>query len=185
MVNISTVNELSELFAANAHEQWRRGFDEEYARSGVKSKERIKSNSDGSQGDIHVDFKSLHDDWKKENLCAGSAALMAILNNSSLMLGDADAMERAAEEVHLAWMDRNAKSTYNAHQHVSYEELNEIEREKDREQIKQMIFVLKNVKNISTPEDVRLFLKLKSNQKVELLVDDGEKIYKSKKSKYK
>lgn len=158
MANLNTVNEVSELFAANAHEQWRKIFDEDYAKKSLKSKRRIKENSSGVREDIHVEFKNLHEDWKKENFCAGVSALMAILNNSDLMRGDVLAMERAAEDVHLAWMNRNKKSEFNATEHVSYKELSEEQKQKDREQIKQMICVLKDFKNILTAEDLRSFL---------------------------
>jgi len=43
--------------------------------------------------------------------------------------------DRAASDVHDAWMTRNPKEDYNAHQHVPYENLSPEEQEKDKEHI--------------------------------------------------
>jgi hypothetical protein len=131
---LSIINESSdkshiEKFAANAHEEWRKGFDSEYAKSGKVSKPRIKKNSDGTEGDINVDFNKLHPDWKKENLAAGEAALEAIKKYP-------ENTEKAAEHIHNKWMERNPKEDYNAAQHVPYSELPEDEKEKDRVHVK-------------------------------------------------
>jgi hypothetical protein len=45
-------------------------------------------------------------------------------------------MERAASDIHAAWMSRNPKQDWNASQHVPYEELPEHEKEKDREHVR-------------------------------------------------
>jgi len=117
-------------FASIQHENWRKGFDPEGS-----GKERIKKNSDGTQGNINVPFNKLHPDWQKENLAAGKAAYAAVRAHSD--------MERAAEHVHNEWMKRNPKADYNAAQHVPYSQLPESEKEKDREHIRTMRKLLK------------------------------------------
>ena len=112
-------------FAAKAHDAWRKNFDP----SGTK--ERIKKNSDGSEGNINVPFHKLHPDWKKENLAAGHAALAAVKKHPR-------DVEKASEHVHNEWMKRNPKADHNAAQHVAYHELPEAEKEKDRVHVRTM-----------------------------------------------
>ena len=64
---------ISDSFASLAHEQWRKGL----AASGHVGP-RMKKAGDGSHVDINVPWTSLHPDWKKENLAAGSAAYEAV-----------------------------------------------------------------------------------------------------------
>jgi len=117
-------------FAEKQHNVWRSGFDPEGT-----GKERIKKNSDGSEGNINVPFEKLHPDWQKENLSAGKAALRAVRKHPN-------DMESAADHVHREWMKRNPKADYNAAQHVPYSELPEVEKQKDRDHVKTMIDLL-------------------------------------------
>ena len=113
-------------FATKAHDEWRRNFDP------TGTKERVKKNSDGTEGNINVPFNKLHPDWQRENLAAGEAAAQAVKqfpNN----------MEQAAEFVHDEWMKRNPKADYNAAQHVPYNSLPEDEKEKDRVHVRTMM----------------------------------------------
>jgi hypothetical protein len=112
-------------FAAKAHDAWRKNFDP----SGTK--ERIKKNSDGTEGNINVPFNKLHPDWKKENIAAGHAALAAVKKHPKNI-------EKAAEHVHNEWMKRNPKGEHNASQHVPYNQLSEPEKEKDRVHVRRM-----------------------------------------------
>lgn len=116
-------------FASWAHEEWRKGWEKQ------QGGPRIKKNSDGTEGDINVPFDELHPDWQKENLAAGEAALQAVQEFPD----DEDA---AADIVHQQWMRRNPKQDWNAAQHVSYEELPEPEKEKDRVHIRVMKQIL-------------------------------------------
>lgn len=118
-------------FASMAHEEWRKNFDP------TGSKERIKKNSDGSEGNINVPFEKLHPDWQKENLAAGRAAEDAVKKFP-------DDIEQAAEYIHIEWMKRNPKADYNAAQHVAYDQLPEDEKEKDRVHVRTMIKLMGN-----------------------------------------
>lgn len=150
-------SQLINQFASAAHEAWRKGFDPVYAETGVPSKQRVKKNSDGTEADINVSFDQLHPDWKKENLEAGKAALVATSyelhtnarknpNNSNVSYIDI-----AAEHIHNEWMKRNPKAEWNAAQHVPYADLPESEKEKDRVQAREMTGLVETMKK-SLPE---------------------------------
>lgn len=113
-------------FASIQHDNWRKSFDPENT-----GKERVKKNSDGTEGNINVPFNKLHPDWKRENLSAGKAALIAVRKHKQ-------DTEKAAEHVHNEWMKRNPKGDWNAAQHVPYKDLPEDEKEKDREHVRTM-----------------------------------------------
>jgi hypothetical protein len=129
-INIVLAENAVTQFASSAHEEWRRNFDP------TGTKERIKKNSDGSEGDINVPFDKLHPDWQRENLSAGKAAAEAVTKFP-------DNIEKAAEYIHIEWMKRNPKADYNAAQHVSYDELPEDEKEKDRVHVRTMINLMR------------------------------------------
>jgi len=130
-------------FASDAHEQWRKGFDPENT-----GKERIKKNSDGTEGNINVPFSKLHPDWQKENLAAGYAAKKAI----ELYPND---IEMASEHVHNEWMKRNPKADYNAAQHVPYADLPENEKQKDRDHVLKMKSLVSSNDNIQEASNVQ------------------------------
>jgi len=118
-------------FASNAHEAWRKEYQEKNGNT-----PRIKKNSDGSEGDINVPFHKLHPDWQKENLAAGKAALEAVKKHP-------DDREAASEHIHNEWMKRNPKGDWNASQHVPYKELSDEEKDKDRAHYDQMKNIIK------------------------------------------
>ena len=129
-INIVLSENAITQFASAAHDEWRRNFDP------TGTKERVKKNSDGSEGNINVPFEKLHPDWQRENLAAGRAAAEAVSKFP-------DDMEKAAEYIHIQWMKRNPKADYNAAQHVPYDELPEDEKEKDRVHVRTMINLMK------------------------------------------
>ena len=129
-INIVLAENAVTQFASAAHDEWRRNFDP------TGTKERVKKNSDGSEGNINVPFEKLHPDWQRENLAAGRAAAEAVIKFP-------DDMEKAAEYIHIQWMKRNPKADYNAAQHVPYDELPENEKEKDRVHVRTMINLMR------------------------------------------
>lgn len=116
---VSESQDLVNRFGSWAHEEWRKGWEKQ------QGGPRIKKNSDGTEGDINVPFDKLHPDWKKENLAAGQAALEAINKFP-------EDEEAGSDYIHQKWMERNPKQDWNASQHVSYDQLSEPEKEKDR-----------------------------------------------------
>ena len=129
-INIVLTESAITQFASSAHDEWRRNFDP------TGTKERIKKNSDGSEGNINVPFDKLHPDWQRENLAAGKAAAEAV----SKFPND---IEKASEHIHIEWMKRNPKTDYNAAQHVPYDELPEDEKEKDRVHVRTMMKLMR------------------------------------------
>ena len=129
-INIVLTENAIEQFASSAHDEWRRNFDP------TGTKQRVKKNSDGSEGDINVPFDKLHPDWQRENLAAGKAAAEAVIEFPN-------DIEKAAEHIHIEWMKRNPKADYNASQHVSYDELPEDEKEKDRVHVRTMMKLMR------------------------------------------
>lgn len=125
-INIVLAENAITQFASMAHDEWRRNFDP------TGTKERIKKNSDGSEGNINVPFDKLHSDWQRENLAAGKAAAEAVTKFPN-------DIERAAEHIHVEWMKRNPKGDWNAAQHVPYDQLPEDEKEKDRVHVRTMM----------------------------------------------
>ena len=129
-INVVLTENAVTQFAARAHNEWRRNFDP------TGTKERIKKNSDGTEGNINVPFDKLHPDWQKENLAAGQAAADAIDKFP-------DDIEKAAEYIHVEWMKRNPKADYNAAQPVPYDQLPEEEKEKDRVHVRTMMRLMR------------------------------------------
>ena len=129
-INIVLTENAISQFASLAHDEWRRNFDP------TGTKERIKKNSDGSEGNINVPFDKLHPDWQRENLAAGKAAAEAVIEFPN-------DIEKAAEYIHIEWMKRNPKADYNAAQHVAYDQLPEDEKEKDRVHVRTMMKLMK------------------------------------------
>jgi hypothetical protein len=129
-INIVLTENAISQFASSAHDEWRRNFDP------TGTKERVKKNSDGSEGNINVPFDKLHPDWQRENLAAGKAAAEAVIEFPN-------DIEKAAEYIHIEWMKRNPKADYNAAQHVPYDELPEDEKEKDRVHVRTMMKLMR------------------------------------------
>lgn len=125
-INIVLAENAVTQFASAAHDEWRRNFDP------TGTKERVKKNSDGSEGNINVPFEKLHPDWQRENLSAGQAAYEAVTKFPN-------DIEKAAEYIHIEWMKRNPKGDWNAAQHVPYDQLPEDEKEKDRVHVRTMM----------------------------------------------
>ena len=143
-------------FASKAHDEWRKGFDPEGT-----GKERVKKNSDGTEGNINVPFNKLHPDWQRENLAAGHAAKEAVEKHGN-------DMEAAAEHIHNEWMKRNPKGDWNAAQHVPYKDLPEDEKEKDRVHVRTMQGLLRSPQNEQTALEKYLARKAMMSEQAEV-----------------
>jgi hypothetical protein len=117
-------------FATLAHEEWRRSLP-----PNEQNFPRIRSKNGGPEADINVSFAKLHPTAQQENLAAGQAALEAVKRFSN-------DEEKASEYIHIQWMRRNPKDDSNAAQHVAYDALPEIEKEKDRVHVRTMKRIL-------------------------------------------
>ena len=117
-------------FASAAHEKWRRSLP-----PNEQNVPRIRRKNGGPKADINVPFDQLHPTAQQENLAAGIAAEQAVKKFPN-------DIEKAAEYIHIEWMKRNPKDDYNAAQHKPYDQLPEIEKEKDRVHVRTMMKLL-------------------------------------------
>ena len=117
-------------FASDAHEEWRRSLP-----PNEQNVPRMRSKNGGPKADINVPFDQLHPTAQQENLAAGIAAEQAVKKFPN-------DIEKAAEYIHIEWMKRNPKDDYTAAQHKPYDELPEIEKEKDRVHVRTMMNLL-------------------------------------------
>ena len=113
-------------FASQAHEDWRKTLP-----PSERNKPRLRSKNGGPEADINVPFEKLHPTAQQENISAGKAALQAVKKHPN-------DMESAADHVHKEWIKRNPKTDYNAHLHVPYSKLPEVEKQKDRDHVDTM-----------------------------------------------
>ncbi len=130
-INIVLAENAVAQFAGAAHEEWRRSLP-----PNEQNVPRMRSKNGGPKADINVPFDQLHPTAQQENLAAGQAAAEAVSkfpNN----------LEQAAEYIHIEWMKRNPQDDYNAAQHKSYDELPEIEKEKDRVHVRTMMKLMR------------------------------------------
>lgn len=92
-------------------------------------------------------FEDLPKNWKYENLQA--AKVVVELVYEKIMAGKeitSDMIEEMSKIVHTKWLERNWKEWSLKNQRVSYEQLSEEEKEKDRVQVEVAIQVIKSGK---------------------------------------
>ena len=102
---------------------------EEYA--GQKNPQRMRDDKTGSGEQINLlqPFENLTPGWKEENLKAAEVAYDLVKAN----IDDIDnKMEEIAEKIHQAWSKRNS---YSPLAKLTYAELSEDEKDKDRHQV--------------------------------------------------
>lgn len=120
------MDERVEQVAAGLHEAWRaprRLPDGTF-------EERVKEDGRGGVVDIaNTEYALLPPVWQEENRAAASSVVSSILELSSCGVAD---LEAVSARVHEDWLERNS-SWAPAEQSVPYEELSEVERQKDRE----------------------------------------------------
>ena len=124
---LETINKL----AAKFHNEYvdKMLETEEYA--GQKNPQRMRDDKTGSGGQINLlqPFENLTPGWKEENLKAAEVAYDLVKEN----IDDIDnKMEEIAEKIHQAWSKRNS---YSPLAKLSYAELSEDEKDKDRHQV--------------------------------------------------
>ena len=117
---------------------------------------------------INVRYDRLHPEWKHENLLAAWEATVAVNMYPLLLVPDAihpvihpvdtfpepdrkryealvkSQFELAAAYLHDKWMERNPMTIDNAHQHIRYYDLDDSDKQNDRNQIMLAIKCLKN-----------------------------------------
>jgi hypothetical protein len=122
--------------ASALHEMWRRGFE---AANGVGAV-RMKDDGAGGECNINAPYAALPSKWQAENLSAASHAvavsayLLSQLSEASfygVRRSDDELVELIAEQVHVAWLERNG-AWAPAELAVPYADLTDEEQEKDR-----------------------------------------------------
>lgn len=139
------IKQLVDNIAGVLHEEdWRKGYRAKCVSEARKASQlsvlsveaeqaaadtpRMKKISTGENVNINVPWSILHEEYKRDNLLAAKAAVVAYLNHPK-------SFEMAAYEVHECWMKRTKKESYNENLFVGYYSLVEEEKEKDRAHI--------------------------------------------------
>lgn len=142
-------SEIIQKVASTFHEEWRKNRlqnDWTYKPMIEKSKDGIRNIAHWTDTvDIaNTDFVDLPDNWKYENIEAAKVAVdlvyEKILNLENI---SNETIEEMSNIVHKKWLERNWIEWSFENQRVSYENLSEEEKEKDRIQIKTAIDVIK------------------------------------------
>ena len=140
--------EIIQEVASTFHEEWRKNRlqdDWTYKPMIEKSKDETQNKKHWTDTvDIaNTDFIDLPDNWKYENIEAAKVAVdlvyEKILNLEKI---SSETIEEMSNIVHEKWLERNWIEWSFENQRVSYEDLSEEEKEKDRIQIKIAIEVI-------------------------------------------
>lgn len=141
-------SEIIQEVASTFHEEWRKNriqSDWTYMPMIEKSKDEIRNKKHWTDTvDIaNTDFEDLPDNWKYENIEAAKVAVdlvyEKILNLEKI---SNEMIEEMSNIVHEKWLERNWIEWSFENQRVSYENLSDEEKEKDRVQIKTAIEVI-------------------------------------------
>jgi hypothetical protein len=128
-----------EELATRLHNQWAESFRASAMVKGDKNPTRMKDDGMGGQVDIlNTDYSKLPQKWQAENEAQAVAAINLVMKAGN----DAKKqLESLAAEVHEQWLSRNTWAK-DGPLGVSYGELPEEEKQKDRDVILQAIEVL-------------------------------------------
>lgn len=116
--------------AAELHDIWRAQYE---AANGPDAA-RMKDDGEGGECNINAPYSTLPAKWQAENLAAASHAVGVaayLLSQLSEARSDEQLVEIIAEQVHVAWLERNG-AWAPAELAVPYADLTGEEQEKDR-----------------------------------------------------
>lgn len=131
-----TNSDATAALAAELHDIWRDGFE---AANGPGAT-RMKDDGEGGECNINAPYSTLPAKWQAENLAAASHAvgvaayLLSQLSEAryyGVSRSDEQLVEIVAEQVHVAWLERNG-AWAPAELAVPYADLTGEEQEKDR-----------------------------------------------------
>ena len=142
-------SEIIQEVASTFHEKWRKNR----LQSDWRYIPMIEKSNDEKRNEEHwtdtvdianTDFEDLPNNWKHENIEAAKVAVDLVYDKiSNLEKISSETIEEMANIVHEKWLERNWIEWSFENQRVSYENLSEKEKEKDRIQIKTAIDVIK------------------------------------------
>lgn len=143
-------SEIIQKVASTFHEEWRKNRLQEdwtYKPMIEKSEDeaRTKEHWTDTVDIANTDFEDLPDNWKYENIEAARVAVNLvyekILNQEKISI---ETIEKLSNIVHEKWLERNWIAWSFENQRVSYENLSEEEKAKDRLQIQIAIEIIKS-----------------------------------------
>lgn len=120
---INLFEDATTQFASMAHDEWRKSYID---REGNKPREKVVPAGypdSGQTVDINVPFNDVHPHFQKDNIEAATAAKSAV----EMFPND---IEQGSNYIHIQWVKRNPWADEKLK--VPYEQLPEIEKEKDR-----------------------------------------------------
>jgi len=121
-----------EMLAAKLHGVWADGFRSGEMAKGNESPTRMKDDGMGGQVDIlNTSYSDLPPKWQAENKAQAESAIGLVSRNMSDAMGN---IEGLAAQVHEQWLSRNSWAK-DGPLGVSYSELPEEEKQKDRDVI--------------------------------------------------
>ena len=142
-------SEIIQEVASTFHEKWRKNR----LQSDWRYIPMIEKSNDEKRNEEHwtdtvdianTDFEDLPNNWKYENVEAAKVAVDLVYDKiSNLEKISSETIEEMANIVHEKWLERNWIEWSFENQRVSYENLSEEEKEKDRIQIIIAIDVIK------------------------------------------
>jgi len=141
-----------EMLASKLHDTWANGYRTGEMAKGNENPTRIKDDGMGGQVDIlNTSYADLPPKWQAENKAQAESAIALVAKDMDGALGN---VEGLAAEVHEQWLSRNSWAK-DGPLGVSYNELPEEEKKKDRDVILAAIDILKQLQSgdEEMPED--------------------------------
>jgi hypothetical protein len=132
----------ADMLASKLHDTWAEGFRANEAAKGNENPTRMKDDGMGGQVDIlNTSYAQLPPKWQAENKAQAESAIALVARDMDGALGN---VENLASEVHEQWLSRNSWAKEGP-LGVSYNELPEEEKKKDRDVILNAIEILKQM----------------------------------------
>ena len=142
-----------EMLGSKLHEKWAEGYRSGEMAKGNENPTRMKDDGMGGQVDIlNTSYAELPPKWQAENKAQAEAAIGLV---SKDMSGAMDNLENLAAQVHEQWLGRNSWAK-DGPLGVSYAELPEEEKQKDRDVITAAYEILSEMQSSQEemPEDM-------------------------------
>lgn len=121
-----------DTLASKLHEKWAEGYRAGEAAKGNENPTRMKDDGMGGQVDIlNTSYAELPPKWQAENKAQAESAIKLVSQNMDSAMNN---IEELAAQVHEQWLSRNSWAK-DGPLGVSYSELPEEEKQKDRDVI--------------------------------------------------
>lgn len=150
----SKIDNISQILWSKFHDEWRKSMAQEdwtYASriEKVLDENWIQQHNWKTEVDIvNTEFEDLPSNRKYENLEAAKVAISLVLEKVLHWEEiNSESLEEMAEIVHNKWLERNWMEWSFDFQRVSYDQLSEEEKAKDRNQLLQAIEIVKEYLN--------------------------------------